>query len=240
MMQKKLIVFLHGFPETGLLNWKHQVIHFAKLGYKVIAPDQRGYNTSTKGNMIDINHAKAAKDIAALIQHYKYSKAYIVAHDWGGQVAWTFAVKYEQMVEKMIVCNVPHPAVFEEYIMTKQLFKSWYMFFFQLDGIAEWKIFRDDFSWLISFAFERSNQGSYSLNELERYKEAWREEGAINSMLHWYRYVIRAKFLGIGELGDIKQQVKVPTLLLWGTLDVHLEAAMANDSVAKNIVKIAN
>jgi dipeptidyl aminopeptidase/acylaminoacyl peptidase len=74
----KLIVFIHGFPETGLVCWKHQIFHFANQGYRVIAPDSRGTNTSTHPTTLEeSNHMLAAADIAALIEHYKYEKAIV-------------------------------------------------------------------------------------------------------------------------------------------------------------------
>jgi len=231
----KLIIFLHGFPETGLLNWKYQIVHFAKLGYKVLAYDQRGYNSSSKGNISMMNSEMAVEDVKAIIEYYNYPKAYIVAHDWGGVVGWSFVIKYPHLVEKYVAINMVHPKVFSQYLGTKeQFFKSWYVFFFQLEGIAEWKVFKDDFNWFIYFGFGSSNPGSYSLDDLERYKQAWRKEGAMSSMLHWYRHVIR-KMFGHSEVKDISRDVpvKVPTLILWGKQDPYLCFEMAAVSIGK-------
>jgi pimeloyl-ACP methyl ester carboxylesterase len=225
---KKMILFIHGFPETGLLNWKHQIPYFAKLGYRVIAPDQRGYNTSTRdADYFVSNHINSAKDMVALIKYYNYSKAYVVGHDWGGAVSWNVAITHPEVVEKHVAINLPHPQAMQDNMSLAQLRKSWYIFFFQVNGIAEYKVSSNNFAMLINMGFGTSNKGSYSLDELELYREAWSREGAITSMMNFYRYTLRQR----PRLNDTL--VRVPTLVLWGEQDVYLMVDMAEASVKK-------
>jgi len=227
----KLIIFLHGFPETGLMNWKHQIVHFAMLGYRVIAPDQRGYNTSTKGDVSLINFERAVDDVSALISYYNFKKAFVVAHDWGGIVGWTFATTYPEKVEKLVVINIPHiNAANKMAFSPQQLFKSLYIIYFQVERLVEWKLSNNDFGALIWFSFAKANPGTYSLDDLERYKKAWSQEGALTSMLNWYRYMFRKIFSGNSFS---LPQTKVPTLILWGKNDQYLELSLVEMSVAK-------
>ena len=193
------------------MNWRHQIPFFAKKGFKVIAPDLRGYNTSSKGNSTTHNSVKAAEDIAALIPHFGYSKAYVVGHDWGGVTAWITAINSPSVVKKLVVMNAPHPGV---NFSPAQLLRSWYIFFFQIPYISELRVEKEDFSWLISFGFGQSNKHAFALNSLVRYRKAWSQEGAISSMLGYYRHVVKH--------GLPRQKVTVPTLVLWGEQDAFL------------------
>ena len=132
-----LMLMLHGFPEFWY-SWRHQIPAFAP-DYQVVALDLRGYNDSDKPK------AQSAyvmdefiKDIEGVITGLGYDKCVLVGHDWGGAIAWHFAYSRPQMVEKLIVLNMPHPARMAEGLRTPgQLLRSWYMFFFQLPEIPE-------------------------------------------------------------------------------------------------------
>ena len=103
-----LVVMIHGFPDFWY-SWRHQM-EGLKDNYKVVAIDQRGYNLSDKpeGNE-NYNMQYLVSDVAAVIRHLGEEKATIVGHDWGGAVAWQFAFNVPQMVDKLIILNLPHP-----------------------------------------------------------------------------------------------------------------------------------
>jgi len=105
-----LIIFLHGFPEFWY-EWKNQLMEFSK-DHRAVAPDMRGYNLSGKPEGVDQYQMKyLVEDVRALAEHLGYKKFILVAHDWGGGVAWSFAIAHPEYVEKLVIINCPHPAI---------------------------------------------------------------------------------------------------------------------------------
>lgn len=184
-----LVIFLHGFPETALISWKHQIPHFANLGYRVVAPDQRCYNTSTTSSDPNVcNGIKAAEDVSELIDYYERKEAVVIGHDWGAMVAWYFATLYPHKLSKLVILNVPHPGTYEVAYKYSwdQYRKSWYIFFFQVRYIAEWKLRRDRYGYLKAAVLHLANPKSYTLEDLDRLEKAWSQPGALTGMLGWF------------------------------------------------------
>ncbi|MBK6764622.1 MAG: alpha/beta hydrolase [Micrococcales bacterium] len=131
-----LVVLLHGFPELNV-SWRHQIPALATAGYRVLAPNQRGYG----GSVRDGSYATAdlAEDIVAMIEAMGADTATVVGHDWGGGVAWTLAHVHPDRVERLVALNCPPPAVLSHAVATNpaQLAKSWYMLFFQIPRLPE-------------------------------------------------------------------------------------------------------
>lgn len=130
-----LVVLIHGFPDYWY-TWRNQMPQLAK-NFQVVAIDQRGYNRSDQPKGVE-NYAvdKLAADVLAVVKHLKRDKAIIVGHDWGGIVAWTVAMTYPNMVEKLVVLNLPHPAGLARELANnpKQQAASKYAQMFQLPG----------------------------------------------------------------------------------------------------------
>ncbi|MCB0900414.1 MAG: alpha/beta hydrolase, partial [Actinobacteria bacterium] len=126
-----LVVLLHGFPELNI-SWRHQIPALAQAGYRVVAPNQRGYSGSPQDGSY-ATHDLAA-DVVAMIDAMGADKATVVGHDWGGGVAWTVAQLFPQRVERLVAMNCPPPQVLIHDLLTNpsQTAKSWYMFFFQM------------------------------------------------------------------------------------------------------------
>ncbi len=103
-----LVVLIHGFPDFWY-SWRAQMPELAK-NYQVVAIDMRGYNKSDKPEGVE-NYAmpKLVADIDAVVKHFKQDKAIIVGHDWGGMVAWTYAMTFPDKTDKLIILNLPHP-----------------------------------------------------------------------------------------------------------------------------------
>merc|ERR1719193_1830875 len=102
--------------------------------YYVVAIDQRGYGDSDKPSGVSSYHVnEMVADLKALIPALGFSSATIVAHDWGSPITWTFAMKYPDLVDKMVQCNGPHPLTYQKKVRSSlgQFLKSWYVFFFQ-------------------------------------------------------------------------------------------------------------
>ena len=109
--QGKLIMFVHGFPEFWAA-WEKQLVEFCS-DHQAVAPDMRGYNLSSKPQDVAAYHVKdLIEDLRALAEHLGHKIIILVAHDWGGAVAWSFAMRHPEWIEKLIIINAPHPAVF--------------------------------------------------------------------------------------------------------------------------------
>ena len=110
----KPLVFLHGFPEFWFA-WRHQIDHFVSSGYRVIIPDQRGYNLSDKpAGIASYSIDLLAKDVVGLLDTVTDSKAFVVGHDWGAVVTWYLAARYSERVHRTAMLSVPASAGFHK------------------------------------------------------------------------------------------------------------------------------
>jgi pimeloyl-ACP methyl ester carboxylesterase len=217
-----LALCLHGFPESRF-SWRHQLPMLAKLGYRAWAPDLRGYGETepkprdVQAYMID----RLMEDVAALIDASGAKKVTLIGHDWGAGLAWTFAANAVRPLERLVIMNVPHPAVMSAHLRRSwaQLKKSWYMFFFQLPGIPEWANTRDD-ARLIRRAFYDMaiDKSGFPPEVLDRYAADAQRPGAMTGMLNWYRAAMRAQ----GKLAGPWPMIETPTLIVWGEEDAAL------------------
>src|SRR5512147_1045331 len=112
----RLLLCLHGFPESAL-SWRHQIAPMARAGYRVWAPDLRGYAGTTRPTDLDAYRIETLlDDITALIDAAGGRHVTLVGHDWGGIVAWYYAMRKPTMIDTLIVLNAPHPGCFEREI----------------------------------------------------------------------------------------------------------------------------
>ncbi len=221
-----LVILLHGFPEFWY-GWRKQIDFLAEQGYRVWAPDQRGYNISEKPNGIAAyNLNELSADVIGLIDAAGRETAILVGHDWGAAVAWWTACKYPQRLSKLVILNVPHQNVFRKTVLNdrEQTMRSWYMGFFQIPFIPE------TLMGVMSEAFARGMQssskpGAFTDEDMIEYKKAWAQPGALKSMINWYRSIIQQ------PPKSPDPRVKVPTLILWGKKDAYLKWEMAQASV---------
>jgi pimeloyl-ACP methyl ester carboxylesterase len=206
-----LMLMLHGFPEFWY-SWRHQIPEFAQ-DYKVVALDLRGYNDSDKPQEQSAYvMSEFIKDIEGVITGLGYERCILVAHDWGGAIAWSFADAHPEMVERLIVMNIPHPAKFIEGLRTpQQLLRSWYVFFFQIPLLPEVWLQAMDYEAIgnafIDMAVDKS---SFTAADIAAYKDAAAKRGALTAMVNYYR----------NAFSSLQQQdwrlLEVPTLMIWG------------------------
>ncbi len=159
-----------------------------------LAPDQRGYNTSEKpARIADYALDVLAADVLGLIDGTGCARAALVGHDWGGIVAWWVAVRHPDRVQRLVVLNAPHPVAFRRYLLRHpaQLRRSWYAFYFQLPRWPEFRLRRANWHSLVRTLRTTSRPGTFHDDDLERYRQAWSEPGAITAMIHWYRAALR-------------------------------------------------
>jgi epoxide hydrolase 4 len=220
-----LIVLLHGFPEFWY-SWRHQIPFLAEHGYTVVAPDLRGYNDTDKPHSgYDVQ--TLLRDVVGLIKGIGYEKAIIVGHDWGGALAWAFAMRYPMMTEGLIVLNAPHPRAFmREMRTTRQLRKSWYIFIFQIPWLPDYMLSRNHAQAIGRLLYESAVQkAAFPPDVLLRYQEAMSKPGALTSAINYYRALFRsALFFGPNRTldADTAALIYAPTLLIWGEQDVAL------------------
>ena len=226
-MSGPVIVFLHGFPEFWY-GWHRQIDYFAGLGYRVIVPDQRGYNRSDKPPGVRAYTTDwLVKDVVELIQSTGSTKVTLVGHDWGAIVAWLVAEAYPQLLHRLVILNVPHPSVMRQTLRTtpRQMLKSWYAGFFQIPWLPERLMRLFNFAPMVRSLQSSSRPGTFSEQDLQRYREAWSQPGALTSMLNWYR-----AFSLYQEEALSGKKIAVPSLILWGVRDVALIPEMARAS----------
>ena len=142
------MMFVHGFPEFWYA-WQGQLTEFGR-DHHAVAPDMRGYNLSSKPKDVkDYAVPLLVEDLAALADHLGARKFTLVAHDWGGAVAWAFSLMKPERLERLVIVNAPHPAVFQRLLAENphQQTASQYMLMFPAHG-SEAQLMDDDFAML--------------------------------------------------------------------------------------------
>jgi epoxide hydrolase 4 len=214
-----LMLMLHGFPEFWY-SWRHQIPEFAK-DYKVVALDLRGYNESEKPKEVEAYRMQELiRDVEGVITGLGYQSCVLVGHDWGGAIAWCFAYERPKMVDKLMVMNLPHPAKFAEGLRKnpQQLWRSWYVFFFQLPWLPELLLQWNDYDAIAAaFTHMAIDKSAFTLADLDAFKNAAAKPGAITAMVNYYRNIFQS--LTQQQAWGILQ---IPTLMIWGEEDAAL------------------
>lgn len=218
-----LVMFLHGFPEFWYA-WKDQV---ADLGrdHLAVAPDLRGFNLSGKPDALEAYQpAQIVEDIRQLAHHLNGGARFtLVAHDWGGAIAWMFAIRHPEQLERLIIINAPHPAIFANLLAhdSAQQHASQYMNFFR-SAQAEGALSANHYAPLLRFFDGPRKAGKFSPEDDRAYVAAWSEPGALTGGLNYYR----ASKLGPGSASNATPpddpdayRIRVPTLVIWGMKD---------------------
>ena len=219
-----LIVLLHGFPEFWY-GWREQISRLAAAGFRVVAPDLRGYNLSSKPSGIAAyDTGPLAADIRDLIRDRGTQPALVAGHDYGGTVAWALAMNHPEAVDRLAILNAAHPRKLSQGLRNPaQLRKSWYFFYFQLPGIPERHVKANDWRFFRDFLGD-ARPGSFTDEDYKRYVEAWSQPGATTAMINYYRSSVRkSPRRAAAEL----RPVQAPTLVIWGQRDRYLGQELA-------------
>lgn len=216
----QLILLLHGFPEFAY-SWHNQMPMLAEMGFKVWAPNQRGYGRSVRPETVDaydLDHLVA--DVGYLIDASGCKSITLVGHDWGGAVAWAAAQRRIRAIDRLVVMNCPHPARLAEGLQTwRQLRRSWYMLFFQLPFLPELLLSR-----CRSLAIDRAMYGQAVHKErfppsvTHEFKQNLAERKVVRGMINWYRAAAR-RVRWRGPRLETLAKIQVPTLMIWGEQD---------------------
>jgi len=230
-----LVILLHGFPEFWY-GWRNQIQPLAEAGFRLLAPDQRGYNRSEKPKGVENYQIELlAADAVGLIEAAGRKTACLVGHDWGAAVAWEVALRYPDQIEKLAILNVPHPDIMQRYLRSslQQMAKSWYILFFQLPFLPEAMLRANDWEVAVQMLQRSGLPGSFTEEDIETYRRAWWQRDAMTSMINWYRAIFRRALRGPLNPRQIDlRRVSVPTLMLWGKNDIALSQEMAPPSIA--------
>ncbi len=226
----KLVLFAHGFPEFWY-EWKDQLEEFGR-DHQAVAPDLRGYNLSSKPAEVEQYQMKyLVEDLRGLIAHLGHERCTLVAHDWGGAVAWVFAVTYPALLERLVIINSPHPAIFARELSTNpaQLQASQYMVTFR-GAQAEQILAANQYAQLREqFLGEHLWNEVFREEDRQAYLAAWAQPGALTGGLNYYRVSRLTPARGEeqaaqgGPSRDLNAlKVLVPTLVIWGEQDTAL------------------
>ena len=217
-----LALCLHGFPENSF-SWRYQLPMLAKKGCKAWAPNLRGYGNSSKPVGIhSYSLENLMADVAALIDVSRCKNIVLIGHDWGAVIAWFFTMRRIRKLDRLIICNVPHPAKMDLRRNWSQLRKSWYIFFFQLPRIPE-KILGAKNAKLVGQMIKRSSSSPsmFPSEVIDKFTESASKPGSLEAMINYYRGLIRG--------GGMRRQaqlgfprIDIPTLMIWGEEDVAL------------------
>lgn len=207
------VLLLHGFPQTAKM-WDAVAAGLHELGYRTIAPDQRGYSPGARPRRVrDYRLSELTEDAAAVVEHAAGGPVHVVGHDWGGPVAWGLASDYPQLVRSLTTISGPHlGAYLLSALRSRQVLASWYVPLFQVPGLME-RICdpttpagrRRLIRFLGHFGHEEADAGA-DLDRLGR-------DGLVSG-LRWYRAL---PYVGFRRL--LRSTVSAPTLLLRGEND---------------------
>ena len=218
-----LIVLLHGFPEFWYA-WRQQIEPLVAAGFRVVAPDTRGYNLSSKPeDVASYDISLLADDIRKLIHERGAETAMLVGHDWGGSIAWAVAMNHPEVVDRLAILNAAHPRKLSQGLHHPgQLRKSWYFFFFDLPELPEAVVHANH--WHFFRHFLRDARPAFTPEQTDRYIEAWSQPGAATGMIDYYRSSVRTP----PKKAEAQiHPVKAPTLVIWGERDRYLGPELA-------------
>jgi pimeloyl-ACP methyl ester carboxylesterase len=224
-----LMLFVHGFPEFWY-EWKDQLAEFGR-DHRAVALDMRGYNLSSKPAEVSAYKPRhLVEDLRLLIEHLGAARCVMVAHDWGGAVAWNFAAAHPERLDRLVIVNAPHPVTFARELRDNpaQQAASAYMNLFRSEK-AERVLAEHDHARLTRMTLDTwaANGGTASDDDRRAYLEAWSQPGALTGSLNYYR----ASPLHPPEAGSKEApprldpemfRVRVPTLVIWGERDQAL------------------
>lgn len=222
-----LAILLHGFPDFSY-GWRHQIGPLSAAGFRVVAPDGRGYGRSGKPDGIDAYRLGVlGGDVLALADACGAERFHLVGHDWGGIVAWWLASAHPERVARLAVANAPHPDTVWPFIRRNptQLLRSTYVGLFQIPNLPERFLAAGRYRALRETLLRTSWPGTFSAEDLGLYQDAWSQPGALTGMLNWYRALVRRPAKPVGR-------VKAPTRIFWGRRDPALAAGLAEASLA--------
>lgn len=213
---ERLVLLLHGFPQTSYM-WRNVIPALAADGYRVAAPDQRGYSPGARPDEVEEYGVEALTgDVVGLAEALGHDRFDVVGHDWGGAVAWGTAARFPEKVRSVTSVATPHPTALVEAMGApsgEQANKSSYMALFGAEkGKAE-SVLLDNGAASLRDIYRSWGLGSDDADDVEAYVRVLSDEATLTGALNWYRRGFEWAAIG---------PVEVPALYVWGTEDVAL------------------
>ena len=213
------VILLHGFPETSRMYYDLIPVLVSE-GYKVVAPDQRGYSQGARPPKIsDYSIDKLSQDVIDIVDAFQFEKFHLVGHDWGSAVGWVTAALYSERINSWTALSVPHLDSFFDAINTDkdQQRKSQYIKFFKKPILPElyFKIF--------GYTYLKNIWRKSSQLEIEKYLEVFKQRGALKASLNWYRANMNNEDKFIGD-------ITTPTLIIYGLKDMAIGEKSVDES----------
>ncbi|HEX4507271.1 MAG TPA: alpha/beta hydrolase [Alphaproteobacteria bacterium] len=226
----RLALCLHGFPSHPMC-WREQLPALAALGFRAWAPALRGYGKTTRPvGAANYTVATLLGDVAALIDASGATSVVLIAHDWGGLLAWFFAARRIRPLDGLIILNAPHPACAAvAYRKWKQMRKGWYIMAFQIPWLPD-LILSANRAWAIGRLMVAAGGGKkiFPAGIIDFYRNNAAGKGAVTAMLNWYRGMMRG---GVPtELAGKFPTIETRTLVIWGDADVALDFSSIADA----------
>ncbi|GAB3140904.1 alpha/beta hydrolase [Amycolatopsis stemonae] len=212
------VLLLHGFPEAAT-EWEHQVATLGVLGYRAVAPDQRGYSPDVRPEQAaDYSVDHLVEDVVAITEQLGWKQFDLVGHDWGGAVAWWTADAHPERLRSLTVVSTPHPAALSAAMKSDedQYLRTRYMTEWRQTRVTERRMLENDARALRDMFERRVSPG-----KVDDYVQRLSEPGALTAALNWYR---------AGRPGGKIGKIAVPTLYIWSTEDVSFGSTAALDT----------
>ena len=218
----ELALCLHGFPEHSF-SWRYQLPELKELGFTAWAPNLRGYGASSRPQDLQAYRLdELIEDVARLIEASGKSKVTLIAHDWGAIIAWQFALRQRLPLQRLIICNVPHPQAMQDAFGWTQMRKSWCVFFFQLPWLPEYALGRGNAQLIAdAFANRAGDSARFPPEVCDVFRRNAAQPGALTAMINYYRGLFRGR--RSRPRIDPRTPIDVPTLMIWGEDDVALD-----------------
>lgn len=221
------VLLLHGFPQYSYM-WRNQLPALAGAGYRAIAPDLRGYHKSGRPEGIERYAMKELmSDIGAFYKAFGWQKANLVVHDWGAIIGWPFVAYNQAQVDRLVVIDCPHPAAYGEVIRegVEQMYKSWYIWFFQTQGVPEQYFGGPNIERLMQWCFLSTQHAreTFTPEDLQKYREMLLQPGQLTAAFNYYRANFQPERL-LAEPPTKYPAIETPTLLIYGKDDLALSS----------------
>lgn len=213
------VVLLHGFPDTHVV-WRKQVGPLVEAGFRVIAPDLRGYGQTDAPMPVSAYRMEhLCTDVLGLLDALDLPRARIVGHDWGAVIGWELCMRAPQRIEQYVSLSVGHPAAFARSGLLQYL-RSSYMLWFMMPVLAEKSLMARDFHLMEGFTSDPT--------QVRYWRKSLSEPGRMTAALNYYRANVPRALMIAGNSGP----VQVPVMGIWSNLDPALGEAQMRDSAA--------
>ncbi|WAC48533.1 alpha/beta hydrolase [Asticcacaulis sp. SL142] len=222
-----VMLLLHGFPQSRLA-WTPLMSSLATTGWRIVAPDMRGYgDTERPSRLKDYRIEALTRDVVGLFDALKARRRIVIGHDWGGVIAWRTAIDHADKINGLVVINAPHPIVFDTLLKSglKQRLRSLYVLFFLLPLLPEWHVTRRKGKGLMETLGRQSS--AFSGEALAVYARNICQPGAATAMINYYRANMTRLVAPY-----MHKPLQVPVQMVWGMNDPFLDRALTDGNEA--------